>query len=543
MREAAPLLLLTLLATLLRPACASSAFSVRQHGGHSDNPNAAPESIADATLHCYDHALLGDASVQAHRIPTVVQAQTGVVHANAASFRFPVSHVEWLHLVSLEIVQLELDAVSSDVCNEAQRVSGDGLRLVWSDSASWVHFAELPVPCDAEAMRVSVSLNGDSDWGHVPHGESTSSSHVYRPRGGLESMDAVVERLNRQHKSHPDMLQHFSLTVYLRSDSLAPVRALVVRKCLVEPAQPLALVGMVSAEGARVAGIDSLLAAQLQSVPVALTDDTHVPLLVALRSCAWEEQDSGSCFVDVGWFNGGDSNVLAATCKQGNCLQPRWVRDYTRMPRVFAPGLHRNHTRIVWTCHGALPGEWNTLRWTLGTSVVQVDHTTPLCRDVYEPYALTDNTYMPALQRYRVSDSALVLHAAAPLVPGDNVDYGNPAVAQLNYLLNSECVHSSAACDDADDSGSVFAVLWIFVLIDVAIVFVMVFVFEQQDPRLVGLVCLAVDAALFGLVAYNFVLAPRLNAPNDFETPDNLLGLDGSEGTNALQPGGAVPNV
>ena len=535
MRRSAVVVLLLVAVATVRAAAADASlvdYWKLNHRGHNENTNRAYDAYPNHTLVCYDHVLRDVTSVDAHRLH--IEGREF-----AASFRFPVSHLEYDEVALLEVRSIVLDEISDDNCSDAQRERGDAFRLAWSEYVGWPHWAQLPMPCGTSGeQRFGVSMHSHTDWGTQPR--QVATGHVYRAHSGRESPDAVVQRLNKEHRDAPGRLQSFVLTAYMQSRIPIGVRALHVRKCLVEPPHPRALEAMRSSEGARRQGVDPVLAAQLQAVPVALTPDEVAPRLLPLRSCVWEESSSGSCFVDLGWVNAHGITIDAADCHHGNCLQPAVVDERTYMPQHFAPGWHRNHTRVAWTCQGWRPGKWHTLRWTLGNGIVQIDHTTPICHDVDMPYADNDAELLPPIERYRVQDYDLVTHEQHTTQEYWQLAHGQDVhtYMTLDDILRAACAINQNNCEKEDDSDETFQALLvvvIIILIGVVIVIVIFVVslildFPLSPIKLLYIVAIIIIIGV-GLVGFNFLFAPRLNRPSGVQRPGTLFDLAGISDT------------
>jgi hypothetical protein len=516
---------------------------------------------------------LGEAAVETHRLR--VNAHGDVVPPHVYSFRFPVSHLHWLQLVSLDIVSLRWRD-KAEYCNRTLlgSRSEETLRIAWNEQAGKPYAVELPTPCSeyaaddadespsdpysASDRHYGLSISALHDWGSQLRAER--SGRMFRPRGGREAFDAVVSRLNDQRhqqlfeidkeeeeedeqtkfdnavRDDPHSLAYISLSLYYRSTSAITLRELVVRKCLLERTQPTALQFMQGDVGAAAAEMNVTLARSLQSVPVALSvldGETLQPTLVPTRSCVWEEYASGTCFVDLGWINTGTEIIEARGCEEGNCLHPSRVRAYTSMPEQFTLGWHVNHTRVAWLCRGTLPGEWNTLRWELGSMVVQIDHTTPMCRNTRSlQYAVSSGEIIP-FEHYRFDETGLRYWDMKDVssdnwMPSDSA-YSPEGLARaqqngvLGRIIAARCVEDRSSCSDDDDSGLIIQAAGLVIAINLIMVAVAVY-FGYYDPTSLFYMLATIDTALLGIVAWNFLFAPQLSRPNGVVAPDPLVG-------------------
>lgn len=505
------------------------------------------EQHPDYTLTCYEHTLQNAASIDAHRYRPDGSPDY------AMSFRFPVSHLEYAEIALLEVRKIELDEISGDNCSDAQRETGDAFRLAWSEYVGWPSWAQLPMPCGVDhEQSFGVSVHSHIDWGKKP--TTQTSGHVYRAHGGKQSPDAIVVRLNEEHREHPERLQSFVLTAYMRSRAPLRVRSLQVRKCLIEPPSPAPIEAMRSVAAANRAAEDVALALQLQSMPVALTVDELAPRLLPLRSVVWAETSTGSCFVDLGWINSWPYAVNASDCHSGNCLQPAVVDEYVIMPTSFAPGWHRNRTRVPWTCRGWRPGLWNTLRWTLGNGVVQIDHTTPITHSRRLPWSEEDWDDKSPVESLMHIDGNLVAHQINTQIDYWRLAHNQEIQPEINMenLITSACAFSKYDCTADDDSKDTLdallaiALVVTFGIIVVIVIFIVALVFDiPLDPiKLLYLVALIALVGV-GLIGFNFMFAPRLNRPNGVERPGSLFDLAGVDTPvlGDLSPAGVLPDV
>lgn len=541
-------MLLVLLATLPRPTQARL-FGRWRMGYHSydDNTNKDYERYENHTLVCYEHTLRDSQSVDAHRYQPEGSPEY------AYSFRFPVSHLEYAELALLEVRWIEFDEVSDANCSDTQREYGDRFRLAWSEFVGWPPWTAFPMPCGTDReQRFGVSMHSNHDWGKHP--KTRNDNKVYRAHGGRESADAEVQRINKAHRADPRKFQSIVLTAYMASRNAITVRSLSVRKCLIEPRHPASIEALRGVDAARRAGEDPMLAAALQSVPVALTVDELSPRLLPLRSEVWQESVSGTCFVSVGWVNAWPYTVNASDCHAGNCLQPVDVADFTFMPTHFAPGWHRNTTTIAWQCHGWRPGIWRTLRWVLAHGVVQVDHTTPQTHTDHFIWSDADSADMPPIERYMVRGGQLAEHEINTHIEYWRLAHGHQPQPELSLenLVLSACAINSYDCEKDDDSEETFqAILAILTIVVIGIALIVVIVIAAYifdfpiDPvKLLYLLAILILLGV-GLIGFNFLFASRLNRPNSVERPPNLFDVPGVQGSpfDDLQPAAGLPNV